>query len=230
MSDTQHIVESYFAHEELKNRIKNLERMALQPFITVARDPGSGGKPIAQAVAKRLKFKFYDDALIEEIAKSVKKRKKVIEEVDEKARGLIQELVHQLLNPEYISETAYINHLIKVTLGLAHQGKAVFVGRGANLFTPPAEGLHVLVTAPKWVRVKRAVEYENIDKPEAVERVTKITSERKKFVSTYFGKNYTNLNYYDLVINTRFFSIEAATDLVVAAYASKFKSNRVSKI
>ena len=46
--------------------------------------------------------------------------------------------------------------------------------------------------------------------------------ERKEFIKKSFGKDPSNANYYDLVINTTYFNIEQATDVIVEAFKKKF--------
>jgi len=199
-------------------------KLSTSPFITIARDPGSGGKPIAHEVAKNLGFEFYDRALIEAIAKSAKRRHQVVDNVDERTRSAIQDLVHNLFNPEYISDTTYLNHLTRVVLSLASQGKVVILGRGANFIIPRQESLNVLITAPKSVRISRAIEYEHINQKEAKKRIEKISKERRDFVSQYFNKRYANPNYYDLIVNTQYLNLDQATELVISSFRAKFPS------
>jgi len=224
MSVKQNLIERVFAQANLASQMGgDFDGVVFKnPSITVARDPGSGGRPIAKMVAKKLAFEFYDEALVEAIAKSAKRRKKVIARVDERARGAIEDTIHGLLNPEYISESAYIKHLTDVVLSIAHHGKSVTVGRGANFIIPPDQVLNVLVTAPRKVRIKRAIEYEKIDREEAIKRIEKYTKERRDFVSQYFNKSYVNPSYYDVIINTSYFDIDGASDLVISAFRKKF--------
>lgn len=193
------------------------------PVVTVARDPGSGGNPIAKKVADKLGYEFYDDALIEAIARSAKRRSGVIKKVDEKARGLIQDLVHTILNPEYISQETYVRHLTRAVLSIAHQGRAVFLGRGINFILPPESSLNVLITAPKGTRVKRAVKFENHTAAQAREIIDKVSKDRRDFVATYFKKGYHNPKYYDLIINTSYLDIDDAADLIVQSVKHKFR-------
>lgn len=219
------LVNEFFTKIKLQNLKSDSDthpHISLHPFITIARDPGSGGKPIANLVAQKLGFEFFDEALIEAIAKSARKRKQIIRNVDEKSRTVIEDLVHNLFNPEYISDTSYIKHLTNTTLAIAHQGKSVILGRGANFIAPPSEGLNVLVTAPRHVRIQRAIEFENIKRPTAIKRIEKITEERRRFVSQYFNKDYTNPKYYDFILNTEYFDIDGASDLVINAFRKKF--------
>jgi len=195
----------------------------VRTFVTVSRDPGSGGKPIAQKLAKKLGYKFYDEALVDQIAKSVNVRKEVLAQVDEKDRSQIEDLVHSLLNPEYVSERRYITHLFKVVLSLAHTSKAVFLGRGTNFILPKAGGLHVRITAPYRVCVSRAVAYEGVTHSRAREIIREVTDERAAFVKQYFGKDINNSKYYDLTLNTSFFDIERSVDTIERAFKEKLR-------
>lgn len=200
----------------------NSEELKFKPFITVSRDPGSGGKPIAELVAKKLGFQFYDKQLVDDIARSAESRNKIMADIDEKSRSLTDDFVHNLLNPEYITERHYIKHLCKVILTVARAGKVVILGRGSNFITPKAFGLQIRITAPYRVCVSRAVQYERIPYHKAREIIQKKTVERAEFVKQYFGKDITQAKYYDLTLNTTFMSLEDAADIIIEAFKRKF--------
>jgi cytidylate kinase len=188
----------------------------------VSREAGSGGKPIAKAVAKKLGFKFYDKQLINMIARKAKKRKQLINSLDEKDRGFVDDLVHSFLNPDYVPEESYIKNLCKVLLSLARKGGCVVLGRGGNFIAREYGGLHVRVVAPFLVRAGYTAQYEGYTIYKARERVRKFDKDRKEFVKQYFGKDASNANYYDLVVNTTYLSIEQARDVVIMAFKQKF--------
>ena len=213
--------------ERVVNRKLPQTKLTKQPLIIVARDSGSGGHPIAKLTAKKLNFNFYDDKLVEPISKSAKKRTQIIKNVDERSRTNIQDMVYSLFSPEYISDTAYIKHLTNVVLSIAHQDQAVILGRGANFIVPQTDSFNVLITAPLKTRVKRAIKYEKIDIKQARTRIEKTTKERKKFVSQYFNKDYTNNDYYDLVLNTKSYDLNSASDLIIYAFRKKFLNIRL---
>jgi cytidylate kinase len=194
-----------------------------KPFITISREPGSGGAPVARLVAKKLGFTFVDEQIVEKIAKSTKKRKNVIQAVDEKSRTAIDDIVHSLLNDEYVHDLRYVKELIKVILIYAHEGHCVILGRGANFITPFAYGLHVRITAPYKVRVQRAVDYEGYSEEKAKETIKKVEKDRREFVKQYFGHNIKKSNAYDITINTTYLDIEDTRDVIVKAFCHKFK-------
>ena len=194
-----------------------------RPVITISREPGSGGRPIAEMVAKTLRFELYDEKFIEDIAKSTKRRTDLIKSVDEKARGLVTDMLQSILNPDYISDMTYIRHAAKVILTRAHRGKAVFLDRGTNFIIPAESTLRVRVQAPYPVRVSRAIKHEGIDAGRAREIIRKHDTERKEFVRQYFDKNISSANFYDLVLNTTFMTLEDARDLIILAFKKKFR-------
>jgi cytidylate kinase len=193
-----------------------------KPFITISREPGSGGKPVAKLVAKQLSFRFYDKQLLEDLSRSVRQRKELLEKIDERGRSAVEDLIHGVFNPDYVSDVRYIKHLSSVVLAAAIQGEVVILGRGANFITPFGKGLHVRISAPYSVRVERAVKYEKISREEAVQVIKSVDLRRKEYIRQYFGKNISNPNYYDLVINTADMSIEDAAEHVVLALKNKF--------
>lgn len=193
-----------------------------KPFITIDREPGSGGAPIAQAVATHLGFQFVDQQLIEEVARNIKKRKSIIQEIDEKGRSVIEDFVQSAINPEYVDDMKYMKELARVVLAYALKGHVVILGRGASALTPFGKGLHVNIIAPYDVRVHRAINFEGHSLKDAKKVIAKVEDERSSFIKQYFKKSPDDADTYDLVINTRNFSINDARDVIVEAFYRKF--------
>lgn len=193
-----------------------------KPFITMAREPGSGGAPIAKKLAERLGFVVHDETIIDKVAESTKRRREIIKIVDEKSRTYINDLIHSSLNPEYIDENMFIKELSRVILTFAHQGNCVILGRGSNFITPFARGFHVNIVAPYEVRVQRAMEYEGYDKTKAKEVIAKYEKEREEFVKKYFKKELSSRNAYDVTLNTTYYSVDEAAEILEIAFRKKF--------
>lgn len=198
------------------------ESIFAKPFITIAREPGSGGAPIAKALAEKLKYEYVDEQLVDEVARSTRRRKEVIRTLDEKSRSAVEDLVHSVLNPEYVDESRYIQELFHIILAYAYKGEVVILGRGANFITPFARGLHVLVVAPYAVRVQRAMDFECHSKDKAKQVIAEVEEQRRDFVKQYISKDVRKPYVYDLTINTQYFDIEQSRDLIISALKKKF--------
>lgn len=217
------MMQSFMVREKAGNEAdKPIPNSFPKPFITVSRDPGSGGRPIAKIVAQRLKFDFYDNRLLKEVSESAKIQERILEQIDERGRSLLQDITHQLINPDYVSDFKYLEALINVVLSLGYHGRAVIVGRGGNFILPEGKGLRVRITAPYEVRLQRAIYYETKTPTQARETIRRIDEDRHKFVKQYFNKNLEDPLHYDLVINTTFLDMDAAADLIEEAYFRKF--------
>ena len=212
--------------KKVQSNLQNQPTAMFGKFVTVARDPGSGGKPIAQLLAKKLGYEFYDDKLLQEVASSAKLRKDIIERVDERQRTMVQDIVHQLINPDYVSEQRYLKHLYRVVLSLAHKGNVVLLGRGTNFIVPRGAGFHVRITAPYRVCVARAVKYEGVDYQKARDIIRKVAAERAGFVKQYFGKEIKSPKYYDLTVNTQHYSVEETAQLIELAYTMRYTQKK----
>ncbi len=200
----------------------NVEDSFINPFITVARDPGSGGAPIAKAVADKLGFTFVNEQIVDEIASSTKKRTDIIKAVDEKSRSKIKDIIHSMFNSEYVDDVKYVTELARVILTYALRGRVVILGRGANFITPHAKGLHVNITAPYSTRVQRAMDFEGLNKEQAKEVIAKVQKERDDFVKQYFQNNSKKATAYDITINTEYYKVNEARDVILEAFYRKF--------
>jgi cytidylate kinase len=217
------LINKVFNTLSLKDKLRDT---FAKPFVTFSRDPGSGGAPIAKAVADKLGFTFIDKQIIEHITESTKQRHAIVKAVDERSRTKIEDMVHSLLNQEYFDDVKYFQELVTIILVYAHNGRVVILGRGANFITPGNKGLHVRVTAPLDVRIKRAMDYEGFNKEQARQTIRKKEEERRKFVHQYFDKDIADAQNYDLVVNTAQFSIEEASEVIVTAFYRKFSRLR----
>jgi cytidylate kinase len=173
-------------------------------------------------IAKRLGFTYYDQELIDRIAKSAKLRKETVAEVDEKGRTAIQDFIHGLLNPDYVSDVTFVKHLTNVIVSLAYRGRAVILGRGACYVTPKDKGLHVRITAPLPVRIDRAIHYEGHSLSEAKKVIKSVGKDRREFIKQYFGRDISNTNDYDLTINTEHFTVQDCVEVITKAFDRKF--------
>lgn len=190
--------------------------------ITVSRTSGSGGRLIAQKVAKKLKFKYYDKKIVELVVKGTKKRKELIQSLDERSLSFMEEVLGAIFGVKMVSSSIYFRHLVKTILAISRKENCLILGRGANFIIPKEMALRIKITAPFKTRVKNSMKFEGNLKEKAKTEVKRIDSHRKGFVKKYFRKDISNANYYDLVINTQHLTVNQATNIVIKAFKKKF--------
>jgi len=100
---------------------------------------------------------------------------------------------------------------------LAGMGGVVLVGRGAQVILGAHSGAcHVRVHAPASLRADRLVQRMGIDPAAAHRQVRDSDRARAQHLMTAYGRNWTDVDLYHLVVNTGRVSVEMATHLIVS--------------
>jgi len=199
---------------------KKKYKKPIRPVITMSRLPGAGARALAERIAKELKIDFWDDEIIEEIAKSSSVSRRVIESLDEQDRSILDDWIGYLDRSGMWSHE-YFRHLTRVVGSVGAHGHALILGRGASYILPVEVSLRVLVVAPLEVRVRNVMEAYNCQEKEARARVRKTENERLGFIKKYFQANLSDPNNYDLTINTANLDLDVAAAIVREAFNSK---------
>jgi cytidylate kinase len=185
--------------------------------ITVSREPGSGGRIVAQKLAESLNFDLFHQEIIHEMAKSSHASGRLLETLDEKALSILEDWISTLVNKKHLWPDQYLKHLMKVIGTIGKHGKAVIVGRGANFILPPQGRFRLRFVAPLETRVKNVAADFSVTVDEAKRRVIKTDSDRRAFVRKYFHADITAAFNYDLVINTGTLRIDEAVEAIRGA-------------
>ena len=210
----------------VKNQVKKWESLyaeggrkaeATPPVITVSMQPGSGGSIIADQLAQRLEYDYFNRDIVEEISKSTKIRSTVINSLEKERRSGVNDSITSLIEDQYIHPDSYLGYLMEVINTIAKHGRAVIVGRGANFILPADEIFSLRVIAPLDLRVKRVAMANRVTTKEAQKRVMHRASKRKAFVRQSFHADISDPMHYDMIINTGKVSTEPAVEAVIAA-------------
>ena len=194
------------------------------PVITLSREKGSGGKLIADLVAKKLgkNWKVYHKEIIEKIAQETKLEKELISQIDEKNISLVEKLIGDFLGKHHPPLSTYYRQLIKILSQINQRGYAVIVGRGAEYLLPQA--LKIRIICEMEQRIKWLMQFEKLSRKQALEQIEKSDTERLNFIKTLYKHDQRKAHHYDLVIRTGpNLSLEDAADLIVSLVKKRFK-------
>ncbi len=227
-------IERYIAKTRAEQQvIEKAAREAVQPpfpaVVTVSRESGSGGSEVATEVARRLKFDFFDRNVTDYIARRAKVDKEVVESVDLQTRKRLQELVQSLTSSQYMTQSSYFRHLIEVITLIGERGNAVILGRGANFILPAERTLRVRVFAPLELRIERMARRNHVSLKDARAKVLSLDADRANFVRSHFFQDASDLDHYDLALNTAYMSVDACADVVLEAFYAKMTPNLARK-
>lgn len=202
--------------ERMKSSTKqdNLNEISV---ITVSREPGSGGKLIAQKIAEKLGFDLFHREVIHEMAESAQAKKMLMETLDEKGLSVIEDLISSLVYDRYLWPDEYLKHLMKVIGTIGKHGRAVIMGRGANFILQKERAFRIRVIAPLERRIQNVMKEYGSSEEETRRRVLRTESDRMSFIRKYFNTSITDPMNYDLIINTDTMGLDMAVKAVTGA-------------
>lgn len=176
-------------------------------IITISRQMGTGGIPIARKAAEKLGYTLVDGDAIIEVADQYGLTRESLELADEKPPHFSEKL-------DIKHETA-LNLIELIILEFALKGNVIIYGRGGqDLLEGIKSVLRVRIIAPFEDRVERWAEREWLDPDRARILVRKSDQQRAGFIKYYFDRDWDDSLGYDLVINTQRLSEETAVRLI----------------
>ena len=185
------------------------------PVITISSEPGSGGRVIAQGLAKRLGIDLFDRNIVKEIAESARISGAVIETMEKDRLSGIKDFISSLVNDRYLWPGVYLDHLMKVVAAIASHGNAIIVGRGANFLIPAEDRLSIRVISPLDTRVNNVAKEFGVTREEAKRRVINRENRRSAFIRQSFNADVADPRNYDLVVNTQKLDMDASLGAVI---------------
>jgi cytidylate kinase len=207
--------------EQVKNwhlsQVKRRKKKTAAPVITISREPGSGGRLLAQEIAKKHALDLFHQEVLHKMAASAKVNATLLETLDDRGLNTLENWIASLVHERHLWPDQYLQHLMKVIGIIGKHGGAVVVGRGANYILPPENRFRVRVVAPLEVRVDNVARDFDVSREEAKKRVIRTDSDRRAFIRKYFNAEISDPTQYDLVINTENIGIETAAKTVSGA-------------
>ena len=176
-------------------------------IITISREMGSGGIPIAHRAAEELGYTLVDGEALRKIADQYGLSQEAFDQADEHPPAFVAEKDVRLLVDLHQIELMILDYALK--------GDVIIYGRGGqDLLKKIRSVFRIRIVAPFEERVERWAEREWLDPDLARVLVRKSDQQRAGFIKYYFDRDWENPLDYDLVINTQRLSEEKAIDMI----------------
>ena len=203
--------------------------------VTIRGQLGSGAPEIGRLIAGALGGDYIDRQIIARVAERICCTERFVVEKEMPPGSLFGRIAEALGRsgltldrapylPTWdapLGDALYLSGLRSVITELAGKQPVVIQGRGSQyILKDTPHSLHLLVVAPRDLRVERVACEMNIDKDAAVKEINRIDNSRREFIKRYFDADPEDPTHYDLVLNTSRLSYDATAS--VAVQAAKF--------
>ncbi len=199
------------------------------PFVTLSREYGCQGVPLAELLAEKLSkidpkptpWVFMGKEAIESVAEGHGVAAEFVDAILTARRGHIRQTVDVLVGRKPTEYQAY-EALAKSLVSLVEAGRVVVLGRACAIACSAAErGVHARLTAPlKW-RAEKIARERRLSVPEAESIAVRESRVREEFIHDLTGKNAADPIHYHVVFNNEKNTIEEIADLIATALQAK---------
>lgn len=190
--------------------------MDQKTLITITRQYGSGGREVAEILAKKMGVRRYDRKVVAMAAENAG-RAEDFNDIIERSYNAPDSSLGNLGDFAYESVPQHNRMYIeqaKVILRLAKEGSAVFLGRCADyILRDDLDAISVFIYADDAYRLERSKTHYG---DRTLKELDAEDKQRKNYYAYYTGRVWGAPENYDLMINTARISLEDAADLILA--------------
>ena len=193
-------------------------------IITISREFGSGGREFGRRLSENLGCAYYDQEIVQEIAKRTELSEKYVREVMSH-RPIssfpihVGRSFHMLLPDPYLEQSHTIyREQCTILREMAAESDCVIVGRCADYILREANPFRIFVYADMPSKITRCreknYEKEDLSDKDLERRINAVNRRRAEYYEYCTGQKWGDRIHYDLCINTTQTNIKQVTNVV----------------
>ena len=196
--------------------------------VTIQRQFGSMGRPIARSMSEKLGIEFYDRDLVDQAAQKLNLPVSRVRESEETGEKKGRNPFWQMLLPlgsESPDEQDKIFEAQKnIIQFLAEKESCIIVGRCSDFILHEMKNaMHIYIYAPFEVRVRNSVEQLGLSEDEARRMCVEVDKARDSYQMRYAGGLLDDKRTKNLLIDSSLFSVEGTAEFLVEAVKRRFR-------
>ncbi|HIV13221.1 MAG: cytidylate kinase-like family protein [Clostridiales bacterium] len=195
--------------------------------VTITRQFGSLGRPIAKRMSEILDIGYYDRDLVDEAAKKLKLPVSVVDKEEESAKKVplnpFTRMKYPLGKGTSDTQDAIFEAQQNIIQFLAEKETCIIVGRCSDFILEEMKNaMHIYIYAPYDVRVQQSVDNLKMDIQEARQMIVDVDEARDSYHMHYAGYLPDDKNHKDIMIDSSFLGVEKTAQFLAEAVRRKF--------
>lgn len=204
--------------------IKEKVNIGLESYvITISRQFGSLGRPIAKKIAEMLDIDYYDRNIVEEMAKKMQLPISIIDD-EELENNEYGEMKFPLGTRSEEEQEKIFDVQKKIICDLADKGSSIFVGRCSDYILRNHENhFSIFIYAPYETRKENCINILHMKPREAEEMIPAVDEARESYSLNYAKAYSQNVNNKDILIDSSLFGgVDETAEVLTAMIRKKF--------
>lgn len=193
-------------------------------YITIARQFGSLGRPIAKELSELLGIEYYDRDIVEQAAKKMNLPVSKISDKEEKAfKSGFFNMLFPLGDDSGDNQDRIFDAQRQVILDIADRGSAIFVGRCADYILKEYKNcINVYIYAPKEERYLNCVNALKMEPQEAKKMIEDVDKARDRYWMKYSGCKPSDIRCRHIMIDSSILGVKGTAKILAEIAREKF--------
>ncbi|MCI7097650.1 MAG: cytidylate kinase-like family protein [Lachnospiraceae bacterium] len=197
--------------------------------ITISKEFGSLGRPIARQLSELLGIEYYDRDIVDETAKRMNLPVPVISDAEERKSGFF-EMLFPLGTETAEQQKKLFDVQCDIISRLADRESCIIVGRCADyILADYPNAIHVYIYAPYEDRLANCTGPLGMKMDEAKKMITRVDKARKSYHKHFAEYSQEDPRHKDLIINSSLLGVEGTARALAAVAEIKFGAGQTRK-
>ena len=191
--------------------------------VTITRQFGSLGRPIARTVSENLGIEYYDRDIVEMTSKDLNLPVSAVSDVEESAKSAFFNMNYPLgMGTTSIQDSVFAVQK-KIIVDLAERESCIIVGRCADHILEDYKNIiHIFIYAPYEARLKNCVERLNMRPDEAKKMIASVDKARESYHRHYCGYVMSDKEHKHVMIDSSLLGVEGTCEILTEIIRKKF--------
>ena len=178
-------------------------------IITVARQFGSLGRPIAKELSELLDINYYDRDIVEETAKKMGMTVSEVSNEEEVAKTPFFKMGFPLGMGTSAKQDEIFSMQAKIIRELADKESCIIVGRCSDyVLRNYKNAIHVFINAPYEARLRNCVDLLHLDMENAKKEIQEVDKARDAYHMRYAKFLPSDFNHKNVMVDSSLFGVE----------------------
>jgi cytidylate kinase len=191
--------------------------------VTIARQFGSMGRPIARLVSEKLGIEYYDRDIVEMTSKNLELPVSTISDVEESAKSAFFNMNYPLGMGTTVIQDSIFSAQRKIILDLAEKESCIIVGRCADHILKDYKNIiNIFIYAPYEARLENCVERLDMRPDEAKKMIASVDKARDSYHRHYCGYSMSDKDYKHVMLDSSLLGVEGTCEVLTEIIQKRF--------
>lgn len=197
-------------------------------IVTIARQFGSMGRPIAMKLSEILGIDFYDRDIVDEAARKLDLPVSIVDENEESAQNISTNFYYHMAFPLGLQKSSAVQDKIfeaqkNIIQFFAEKESCIIVGRCSDFILSDMENvINIFIYAPYECRLKHCTEDLNLTEDEGKRMIKKVDEARNAYHLRYAGFKPDDYNHKDLLIDSSLLGVDGTAESLASLVRRRF--------